>query len=256
MNVNAPFNLEKYGKSDTFNAFALSIKYGISNWLVLYPMIKSGSTCSTNSRHALSISCSLRNSSTSEPTMWAQVLRVKTLRMKGFDSPARGGIDERQRRRTGCEAGRGGGKGGRTLPRNHVRDLDDGVDVGLGEDTFPSRAFDIERKDAERSDVRPVADGFVRDESGVTVERWRWREGNRKSVPKGRRRRDGKRKQTYSHSTSYWQFDNLLSLCDHVPAFNSSQFIPTICRERMAPALLRGREGRGGESEEVSFVGS
>jgi hypothetical protein len=28
---NVPFNLEKYGNSDTFNAFALSMRYGISN---------------------------------------------------------------------------------------------------------------------------------------------------------------------------------------------------------------------------------
>jgi hypothetical protein len=66
-----------------------------------------------------------------------------------------------------------------------------------------------------------------------------WLEGSKVSGKKWERG-DGR---TYSHSTSYWQFDVLLSLCDQVPAFSSSQFIPTICERRSM-----GGEG-GGKNE-------
>ncbi len=50
-------------------------------------MITSGSAFSTNFRHSKSSCRSSLNSRTCDPTMWAHVLRVKTLRTNGFDSP-------------------------------------------------------------------------------------------------------------------------------------------------------------------------
>jgi hypothetical protein len=59
-------------------------------------MMRSGSTSSMNSRQRTSKSASFLNSMTSVPTMWEQVLRVKTLRMKGLVSPV--GVREHRRR--------------------------------------------------------------------------------------------------------------------------------------------------------------
>jgi hypothetical protein len=86
----------------------------------------------------------------------------------------------------------------RTLPRHYARNLNDGVDAGLREDTLPASTFKIEREDAKGSDVRPVSNGFVRDESGMTASGRRvslMRDQKEKSQgDEGRRERKGGRK--------------------------------------------------------------
>jgi hypothetical protein len=77
----------KKAKSGILSAFARSRRYGRSKLEMLYPMIMSGSTFSTNFRHSSNKLLSSLNSSTCEPTMCAQVLRVKTLRTNGRLSP-------------------------------------------------------------------------------------------------------------------------------------------------------------------------
>lgn len=44
-----------------------------------------------------------------------------------------------------------------TLPGDHRGNLDDRVDVGLGEDAFAARAFDVEAEDAQRGNGKPVS---------------------------------------------------------------------------------------------------
>jgi hypothetical protein len=73
------------------------------------------------------------------------------------------------------------------------------------------------------------------------------------------KRKRGKGMRTYSHSTSYWQFNSLLVLCVQVPAFNSSQFIPTICREGgnkgQADAEREATRDRQKREKSALFVG-
>lgn len=64
---------------------------------------------------------------------------------------------------------RGMSEVGRTLARDHARDLDDGVLVRLGEDTLATSALDVERQDPERRDVGPLPLGRVRDERLVAA---------------------------------------------------------------------------------------
>lgn len=55
------------------------------------------------------------------------------------------------------------------MTSDHVGNLNDRVDFGLGEDTLATRTLDIEGKDAKRSDAGPVAFSGVRDEVVVPV---------------------------------------------------------------------------------------
>ena len=70
-----------------FSVLARSSRYGRSKLAMLYPMTTSGSTSSTNFCQALNSLISSSKLRTCEPTMWEQVLRVKTFRMKGLLSP-------------------------------------------------------------------------------------------------------------------------------------------------------------------------
>jgi hypothetical protein len=139
--------------------------------------------------------------------MWEHVLRVKTLRINGVLSPAVDGVSESH-----------GGRGeGRTLTSDHVRDLDDGIRVGLGEDTLATSALNVEREDPQRSDVRPISLGGVRNERVV-------------SVPQRQSRLRAGDGRTHSQSISSWQLEILSRPCRivYVPLGSSSQFIPTI----------------------------
>lgn len=89
--------------------------------------------------------------------MCEQVLRVKTLRMKGFASPGQTSARSKQTAR------------GRTLTGDHAGNLDDGVDFGLGEDALAPGALDVETENAERSDGGPVAVGCMGDECIVST---------------------------------------------------------------------------------------
>lgn len=71
--------------------------------------------------------------------MCEQVLRVKTLRTKGLDSPTLEDRGQRARARNRRNSSR------RTLPRDHARNLNDRIDLRLWENTFPSSALDIKR---------------------------------------------------------------------------------------------------------------
>ena len=65
--------------------------------------------------------------------MCAQVFKVKILRINGLLSPASQGGQKDCFQLGQCL----------TLSRHHIRDLDDGVDVGLREDTFATSALNI-----------------------------------------------------------------------------------------------------------------
>jgi hypothetical protein len=89
--------------------------------------------------------------------MWEQELSVNTFRMNGWVSPllcavVRLVITERKRGRN------------TTLTSNHVCYLDDGIGVGLREDTFSSSALDIETKDPQRCNLLPVSLRKMRNE--------------------------------------------------------------------------------------------
>lgn len=83
--------------------------------------------------------------------MWAQVLRVKTLRMKGLLSPAGpqrvNELSSRRNRRQRL----------RTVARDHTRYLDDWIFGRLGEDTLSARAFNVVAQDPKRRDLGPFA---------------------------------------------------------------------------------------------------
>lgn len=102
----ALFSLPKYGKVGTLSAFARSTRYGRSNCEMLYPMMRSGSTSSTKSRHLDKRSSSFLNSMTCDPTICAQVFRVKTFRTKGLDSPVQA---KRRLSQRGMDSERGEG---------------------------------------------------------------------------------------------------------------------------------------------------
>jgi len=69
--------------------------------------------------------------------MCEQVLRVKTLRIKGFESPV-SCVNAFLSERTGQL----------TLSCNHVGNLDDWINRRLWENTLPTSAFNIETKNS------------------------------------------------------------------------------------------------------------
>lgn len=50
---------------------------------------------------------------------------------------------------------------GFTLTCDHGGDLDDGIDLRFGENTFTTGTFDIETEDPERCDLEPVSFGSM-----------------------------------------------------------------------------------------------
>ena len=85
--------------------------------------------------------------------MCAQVLSVKTFLMNGFVSPV-------------LILAMGGTKNiySRTLSSDHIRDLNDGVDVRLGEDALTTGTFYIETQNSKWCCLRPLTIRCVRDE--------------------------------------------------------------------------------------------
>ena len=77
-----------------------------------------------------------------EPTMFAQVFKVKTFRMKGLLSPSSRLM----------ELERSHSMRSHTLTRHHVRNLNNWIDIRLGKDTFAARTLDIETEDTKRRD--------------------------------------------------------------------------------------------------------
>src|SRR5882762_6875148 len=119
-------------------ALARSSRYGKSKLDMLYPMMRSGSTVCTKSRHALSKFASLSNERTCEPTIWAQEFNVKTFRMKGLLSPVLLALD-------GCYCQLPKAP---TLTANHVCNLDNRIDLCLRKYAFPACALNIKAQDA------------------------------------------------------------------------------------------------------------
>ena len=54
-----------------------------------------------------------------------------------------------------------------TLSSDHVGNLNDGINLGLGKDAFATGALDIERQDPQRSNLAPLAFSGVREQSVV-----------------------------------------------------------------------------------------
>src|SRR5258706_14722757 len=105
---------------------------------MLYPITTSGSTSSTKSRQLVSSSSSVSCEITCDPTICAQVSRVKTFRIKDCDSPIQDiGVGLRRE-----------GTSDATLSGHHIRDLDHRVLLWFRKYTFSSSALNVEAENS------------------------------------------------------------------------------------------------------------
>src|SRR5262249_54915720 len=116
------------------------------------------------SLHSCSSSASLWNAIISAPAIGAQLLRVNTFRMNGLLSPASVWPPSAHVSRFA------GARVGRTMCGHHVGDLDDRVDLGLGEDALSPGTLDMETENAQWGDPLPLAFGCVADQPVVAVD--------------------------------------------------------------------------------------
>lgn len=102
-----------------------------------------------------------------------------------------------------------------SLTSDHGGDLDDGVDLRFGKDTFTARTFDIEAEYTERRYVQPIAFRRMRYEVFVAV----------KTLATDRDMTGV----THCAVISIWHNDFLAfpSRSSYLPPLNSTQFIPT-----------------------------
>ena len=136
------------------------MRYGKSKLDMLYPIMRSGSISSIKSRHFCNRCSSDLNDRTWDPTICEQVLRAKTLRMNGFDSPAKNPgwlVSENTEVLT--------------LSSYHVCNLNNRIDWCIRENTFATCTLNIETENSQRRNLRPICFWGMRNESVVSVEK-------------------------------------------------------------------------------------